>query len=334
MNESRRKQTVCVIIVNYNSGKRLKACLEALSRQTVPPSKVVVVDNASCDDSIEKAQEAEQEFHLERLSENVGFAAGNNVAAELADSEWIAFLNPDAYPEDTWLEEFWLGAQRYPAADAFGSVQIDAFDRTRLDGDGDCLHAWGVGYRSGFGHPIDVCIQKDTEVFSACAAAAFYRRECFQRLGGFDERYFCYAEDLDLGFRLRLTGGHCIQLHKPVVYHEGSRISGRHSAFTVYHGHRNRIWMQYLCLPFPLFWLLQPLHILVHGMLFVRMLVIGHGADYLRALIDGYSALPSLLSARRAVQQGRVMTFWEVVKVIEWDPRSLVTRRGKRWSVD
>ncbi|MEL7488005.1 MAG: glycosyltransferase family 2 protein, partial [Pseudomonadota bacterium] len=218
---------VSVIIVNYNSGHRLEKCLAHLVRQTVSDFETIIIDNASTDASMDAARrlarETPEELTIIDAGDNLGFAAANNKAAQGARGTWLAFLNPDAYARPDWIEKLLDAAKRYPSADAFGSTQIDAADETRLDGAGDVLHAFGLPYRGYFGWPAEA-VSVDAETFSACAAAALYRRSTFDALGGFDERFFCYGEDVDLGYRLRLAGGRCIQVASAVVAHEGSGV--------------------------------------------------------------------------------------------------------------
>ena len=207
---------VTIIIVNYNAGHKLARCLAHLAKQSCRNFETIVVDNGSTDDSIAAALADGASFELIEAGKNLGFAAANNLAAKTARGEWLAFLNPDAYATPTWLEELLNAAERYPDADAFGSTQYCAENPAKLDGAGDVYHIAGVPYRGHFGWPA-AKLPAEGETFAACAAAALYRRKTFDALDGFDERFFCYGEDVDLGFRLRLRGGRTIQAPKAVV---------------------------------------------------------------------------------------------------------------------
>ncbi|MCA8890223.1 MAG: glycosyltransferase family 2 protein, partial [Parvularculaceae bacterium] len=279
--------TITVIIVNYNSGDRLGKCLDCLRRQTFTDFDVIVIDNDSTDSSAKTAREKYAEHTFIDAGANLGFAAANNRAAQQASGDWLAFLNPDAYAEPSWLEELINASARHQDADAFGSTQLDASDDRRVDGAGDVMHALGVAYRGGFGWPAD-SLPPEGECFSPCAAAAMNRRAVFNELGGFDERFFCYGEDVDLGFRLRLIGGRSIQAPLAVVRHEGSGVTGRHSPFSIYHGHRNRIWLSYKCFPAAYFWGLAPLRLIVDSVLAIKSIASGYGGAYLCGVWDGY----------------------------------------------
>lgn len=316
-----------VIIVNYNSAGRLKRCLEHLNQQTYRDFETIVFDNASDDNSVEQALVVAADAKIIRSSSNIGFAAANNRAAEIAAGEWIAFLNPDAYADPTWLEELSNGIHRYSFADAFGSAQLNAEDPSVIDGAGDVFHVLGVPYRGAFGKPA-TSLPEDGECFAPCAAAAAYRSETFRKLGGFDERFFCYGEDVDLGFRLRLAGGRAVQLRNARVLHEGSGVTGRYSDFTVYHGHRNRIWTTFKNMPGLIYWPLFPVRLLADFCLCVRAISTGVGRAYLRAFRDGYLGLDRLLADRRRLQEGRTASLASIAAALTWSPLKALRREA------
>ena len=214
-----------VIVVNYNAGPHLKRCLESLSQQSFSSFEVVVIDNASTDNSLENALPDNPRFKLIRIDDNIGFAAANNLGAKDCPATWLATLNPDAVTEPNWLEVLLDAARRFPDITMFGSTQIDANDPNTLDGSGDAYFTFGLAWRGNHGHPVSD-LPDEGETFSPCAAAAFYKTSVFQDAGGFDERFFCYLEDVDLGFRLRLKGERCIQVKDAVVHHVGSALAG------------------------------------------------------------------------------------------------------------
>jgi GT2 family glycosyltransferase len=316
---------IAVIIVNYNAGPRLARCLECLESQTFRGFEVIVIDNASTDASLEAARASSLRPRIIEAGANLGFAAANNRAAATTQAEWLAFLNPDAYAAPDWLERLLEGAMRYAFADAFGSTQTDAQSAARLDGVGDVFSIFGIAYRGGFGWPIEAA-PEDGECFSPCAAAAMYRRKTFEALGGFDETFFCYGEDVDLGFRMRLAGGRAVQLKEARVAHEGSAVSGRRSDFTVYHGNRNRIWLTYKNLPGLFYWPSAPLRHFADLYLLARAFMVGTGPAYVRALKDGYGRLHEIAARRKAVQGERRVALGELARMIDWLPFTVFRR--------
>lgn len=317
---------ITVVIVNFNAGARLGRCLACLEAQTFRDFEVIVVDNASSDGSVAFARASPLGVRVIEAGANLGFAAANNRAAALTSAEWLAFLNPDAYAEPDWLEALLAGAARHPWADAFGSTQIDAANPALLDGVGDVFSIYAIPYRGGHGWPASATPTEDGECFSPCAAAAMYRKRSFDALGGFDEAFFCYGEDVDLGFRLRLAGGRAVQLAGARVAHEGSGVTGRRSDFTVYHGHRNRIWLTYKNMPAILYWPTTPLRLAADLYLLVRSFFFGVGPAFVRALLDGYGGLGRMAAGRRAVQSARKAGLCELLRIIDWSPRKVMRR--------
>lgn len=318
---------VTVIIVNYNSGVRLKRAIACLAAQTFTDFDIIVVDNASLDGSAEALDGEALRLQIIVNAENLGFAAANNQAAKLAAGEWLAFLNPDAYPDPDWLEQLIAATARYPQADAFGSTQVNAADEMLLDGAGDGYLFCGLPYRGHFGWPL-AKLPGEGECFAPCAAAALYRRSTFEALGGFDESFFCYGEDVDLGFRLRLAGGRAVQVARARVLHEGSGVTGRRSDFTLYHGHRNRVWTFVKNMPTPLLWPALPFHLFLNVALQVRFVQLGAGGAYWRAMKDAICGLGPVLEKRRAVQHARRARISEIASALTWSPVKAIKRQA------
>mgnify|MGYP006274050705 CR=1 FL=1 len=322
-----QRADVSVIIVNHNAGARLLRCLAGLKAQTLEPLEVLLVDNASADGSFRTALAHHPWVTPMPMDANLGFAAANNRAAERARGSWIALLNPDAYPQEDWLEELLAGVRRWPGADAFGSTQLQDARPEILDGAGDCLHVLGVPYRGFFGWHRRA-LPPEAPVLGACAAAALYRRARFIELGGFDESFFCYCEDLDLALRLALDGGESVQLPAAVVRHEGSGITGALSGFAIYHGHRNRFLMLANTMPPALFWGLLPVQLIVAGLFIAIFYGRGHGGAYGRAVRDALVEIPGRRRRRARGQDNPARTL-RLARSLVWSPLALVRRRGK-----
>ncbi|MEE4208351.1 MAG: glycosyltransferase family 2 protein [Parvularcula sp.] len=307
---------VSVLIVNYNSGDRLARCIAALSAQTYRDFEVIVVDNASSDGSEEAAKGRAKLICLET---NTGFAAGSNLAAKEASGMLLAFLNPDAYPEPSWLEALVEAAETHPATEAFGSLQISEADPLRLDGAGDVYVFCGLPYRGGFGRPLSEAPERG-EIFSACAAGALYRRTAFEALGGFDESFFCYGEDVDLGFRLRLMGGRALHVPGAVLRHEGSGVTGRRSDFAVYYGYRNRLTTYLRAMPLSLLLLGLPLHMAYTLALGLALTAKGRAGPFFRAIGEALDRLPRTLKERRALRAERGVGTLAIAKALTYSP--------------
>ena len=257
---------------------------------------------------------------LRHAGANIGFAAANNLGVRGSTAQWIATLNPDAFPRPDWLAELRAATERYPWAKAFGSTQLDAQDPAIVDGFGDALGIHGTAWRSGGGAPASALPGEDCLIFSPCAAAALYAKPAFDALGGFDESFFCYLEDVDLGFRLRLRGEQCVQVRRAEVLHVGSAIAGRMSDFGVFHSFRNRIWLVVKDVPWPL---LPPVACLqAASTLFsaVRPSARAYRWAAIKGAWAGLMGLPRAMRRRRAVQRQRIASSLDVARMLVWNP--------------
>jgi GT2 family glycosyltransferase len=212
-----------VIVVNFNGKDFLDRCLDSLRCQTFSHFKIVIVDNASDDGSADGIEERFSNIEVIRSDKNIGFAAANNLAVHRTEGcKWIALLNPDAFAEPDWLLNLHHAARENPEYSFFGSHMKQYGSHGRLDGTGDIYHLCGLAWRRDHGISEDQIPRSMGEIFSPCGAAAMYRRDVFLDAGGFDESFFCYFEDIDLAFRLRLLGQRCLYVPSAKVEHVGS----------------------------------------------------------------------------------------------------------------
>lgn len=308
---------VSVIIVNWNGGKVLKQCLTALSDQVFQDFEIVVVDNGSTDGSVEGLEINYPGVQVKRLNQNRGFAAANNLGVLSAKGRWIALLNNDAFPSPGWLEALVLATEKNPDFTFFASCQIMSPKNGVVDGMGDVYHVSGMAWRRGHGRPLHNTRTGPEEVFGPCAAAALYRRDVFFEVGGFDEDYFCYHEDVDLAFRLRLRGNRCLYLPEAVVEHVGSSSQGARSDFVIYHSHRNLCWSFLKNMPSYLFWLYLPPHLLLNAAALIWFSLNGHGRAVWKAKWHAWKGLRSVLNKRRCVQRKRTIPLSEIKRLLD-----------------
>lgn len=302
--------------------------MESVQAQSFTDYECFIVDNGSEDGSLERLPELDARFTIMALGENTGFARGNNLAAKDANGDWIALLNPDAFARTDWLENLLAATEIAPNVTMVGSTQYMALEDNVFDGLGDYYHAFGLAWRAGFGkttHPIET-----REAFGPCGAGAFYHSKTFARLGGFDERFFCYHEDVDLAYRMRLDGGICIQSAEAIIDHVSSGISGRASDFAVYHGTRNRIWTFVKNTPFTLACILFPIHILMNiFILFWALFRPGRFKPTWRGIkdsliLDGPSFSWNSVMRRK---KDRNISLWVLLRAFAWSPVKVYKRQ-------
>lgn len=306
---------VSVLVVAYQSGRYLARCLAALEAQDRRDFEVILIDNASTDGSVE-ALSLPGWVTLIRNEANIGFAAANNQAARAATGRLLVTLNPDAFPEPGWLSALVAAAERHPEATSVASVQLLDGDPDRLDGVGDPYAPWGAAWRGGKGR-LAVPVA-ESSVFGPCAAAALYRRDAFEAVGGFHEPFFCYYEDVDLALRLRRAGGRCVVTPWAVVRHVGSGIAP--SAFVLRHATRNRIWTYARGMPALVGVLFAPV---MAGLALAAALLglLRGNAARLRAVAEATAGLGAALSQRAAMPAAA-----SALAAMTWSPVAYLRR--------
>lgn len=288
---------ISVVIINFNGGAFLQGAIDSLRQQTYRDFELILFDNASTDGSVDSIEFAHiPAARLVRNPENIGFAAGNNRAAELASGKWLVLLNPDTVAAPDWLEKMVAATVAHPECKTFTSAQLDLTAPGIMDGAGDAYLIFGIPWRGGFGRPESE-MPETGWCFSACGAAAMYDLALFRDIGGFDERFFCYCEDVDLGFRFQLAGHDCLFISDAVVHHAGSGITGRTSAFSTYHGTRNRIWTYVKNMPAALLVATLPGHLLLTLYIVGRNAFSPRFAPMVRGLKDGIKGVPEMRRA-------------------------------------
>ena len=295
--------SVAVIIVNYNSGALLSRCLKSMSDQTLCADELVVVDNASTDAESQSVLASVTTATVIKSETNLGYGGAINLAVRKIDTtDYIVCLNPDAFPEPNWLEAMVNAADNHPNYGSFASLMLRADDISVVDGAGDNLHFTGIPWRRLHQRALNDGLQTEP-VFSACAGAALYRTSLFIQFGGFDDVYFMYVEDIDLGFRLQLAGHPCLFVRDAIVHHIGSAITGEGSNFSVYFGHRNLVYCYFKNMPLPLLLATLPFHIMANLITLVALAIKGRGGAIGKAKLDALKKLPSAIRARKHVSR-------------------------------
>ena len=215
---------ITVIIPNYNGMAFIEDCLRSVLRGDIIPH-VIVVDNASTDGSRELVKEKFPEVDLVSLSVNTGFCHAVNTGIHLTKTEFVMLLNNDTTVEEDCLSRLAEMLRKDERAFSVQAKMLSMKDKSVIDDAGDFYAALGWAFARGKGKKADR-YQKSGEVFSACAGAAMYRMDVFREIGMFDERHFCYLEDVDIGYRARLFGYRNLFAADAVVYHYGSGTSG------------------------------------------------------------------------------------------------------------
>jgi len=304
--------SIAVIIVNWNAGCYLRKCLQSLNAQTLKPARVIIVDNASTDGSTKGLEEEFKHYEFIWLEINKGFAFANNLAVKnIDDCNWIAFLNPDAFAHPEWLEKLVDAAEKFPEYKSFGSHMLK-HGTDKVDGTGDIYHVCGSAWRRDYEVLSLEVDRKVGEIFSPCAAASFIRKDIFLKVGGFDENFFSYFEDVDLGFRLQLKGYGSLYVPNAIVEHVGSATTSRYSDFAIYHSQRNLVWSYVRNMPG--FWYFLPQHILFNLIALIWYALKGKAGTAFQAKWHALKEFPRVWALRKLTQHERTVDASVVIK--------------------
>ena len=233
-----------VVVVNWNRRDLLESCLQSLEAQSVSGFEVILVDNGSTDGSVNMAScfnnSAKFRLQIVTNSENLGFCAGNNMGIAASRGTFIALLNNDAVADPAWLHE--LSSAFADSAVGMAASKILVFeDPSRIDKAGHLIYPDGQNRGRGTGEVDHGQYNRVEEVLWPDGCAAMYRRSMLDEIGGFDEDFFAYADDAELGLRARAAGWRCLYIPTAVVRHHRGATLGLASARRVELIERNRI---------------------------------------------------------------------------------------------
>lgn len=231
---------VVAVIPTWNRRDLLATLLPSLATQTRPFDEILVVDNGSIDDSAEFAERTGAK--VLRLQQNVGFAAAVNLGIEASDGDWVAILNNDVTLEPDWLANLLAAAAFEGVGFATGKI-LQASNPKLLDGAFDELSRGACASRCGFGKLDGPAWSQPHRIHFAPMTAAIFKRQLFEELGGLDESFGSYMEDVDFGLRCALAGKEGVFVPAAVAYHRGSATLGEWNKDTVWRIARNQVLM-------------------------------------------------------------------------------------------
>jgi GT2 family glycosyltransferase len=230
-----------VIIPNWNGLRYLRPCLDALARQSYRQAEVIVVDNASQDDSVPVMEREYPWVRVVSLASNRGYAGGCNAGMAAARGEILVLLNNDTEAEPGWLAALVAALDAHPEA-GLAASRIMLWDRRdTLHSAGDLYRADGTADSRGVWQPYGPPYDQPAYVFGACGGAMAVRRQVIEEVGPFEESFFMYCEDIDLNWRAQRAGWRCIYTPEAVVYHHLSATGG--GPLASYYVGRNSLWV-------------------------------------------------------------------------------------------
>lgn len=236
------KSRIALAIVSYNSAAKLKDCLLSLKQDDYPCELLdyILIDNNSSDESVRVAQTSGLSFRIIKNDKNLGFAGANNQAYELAKElkdDYLVLLNDDTVVELGWLSRLIATAESSPKIAAVQSKLLLYPENDLLNSFGNALTFLGFGYCNYYRQP-DQPGQEPFETAYPSGAAVAIKLSALEQTGLFDEKFFMYHEDVDLGWRLRLAGYQIVLEPNSVVYH---KYSFAKADYKYYYMERNRL---------------------------------------------------------------------------------------------
>ncbi|HYM09885.1 MAG TPA: glycosyltransferase family 2 protein [Bryobacterales bacterium] len=321
---------VSVVVVNWDRADLLRACLASLAQQTFRDFEIIVVDNGSRDGS---AAMVASEFPAARVianAENRGFCAANNQGIAAARGRYVALLNNDAEADARWIEEM-LGAFRLGDDVGMAASKILIWEnRGAIDKAGHLIYPDGQNRGRGAGEEDRGQYERLEETAWPDGCAAMYRKGMLGRIGGFDEDFFAYADDAELGLRARIGGWRCLYVPTAIVFHHHGATLGRFSAERLVLIERNRLWLAGKLFPWRLL-ALNPFYFAARVAAGAWSAARGAGEAarftrqrgawvlvkcFLRANLAAVAGLPRMLAKRRDVARIRRLSASEICALL------------------
>jgi GT2 family glycosyltransferase len=314
---------VSVIIPNWNGGNWLDGCLNALKSQDYRDFEILVVDDASTDGSSDHLEERFSRVRVLRLTEHHGFARAVNAGIMATSGDYIVLLNNDTLPSISFIRNLVLAMDTMPPdVGSLASCMRSMDSPMLLDDTGDIFTWYGHALKRGHGRPV-VEFKEDSEILSACAGAALYRRVFFNEVGGFDEKFVSYLEDLDLGLRGRLLGYRCMFIASADVLHKGhgsNLPTGNYIRFVT----RNRLMLIGKNIPFSL--LVRHIHHLLIGQL-TLFIQYRRPMDSVIGYLSFLRQIPHVLHERQRILAARVLSDQEIDRLLDLSPEGVCLPR-------
>jgi GT2 family glycosyltransferase len=323
--------TLSVIILSYNVKDLLRSTIQSVYDTYEQSSlQIIVVDNASTDGSAELVRERFPNVRLVVNERNLGFGGGNNVGIQASRGRYIMMLNNDTRLDPNCIDELKRGIEKDERYGACASKILLEYEADLIDAAGIVVCPDGLSIGRGRLERGDL-YDEEAEVFFASDCACLYRREMLEDIGLYDEDFFAYADETDMGWRAQLAGWRCIYNPKAIVFHFHSASSGTYSPMKAFLVERNRIWVAVKNFPISLllfgqfytFWryLLQ-----AYGALSGKGAAGRFAADFsktelikilMKVYLSIWRSLPSMLKKRRRIQKRKRIANREVYRIIK-----------------
>ncbi|MDZ4835441.1 MAG: glycosyltransferase family 2 protein [Candidatus Melainabacteria bacterium] len=328
------EKLISIVIPNWNGKHYLADCLDSIRKQTHKSIETIIVDNGSHDGSVEFLKTNYPEVKLITFEVNTGFSPAVNAGIRAATGSYIALLNNDTIIEPLWVEELVKGLDEHPEVGSVGCKMLAYDDQTILDGVGDGYRRGGLPGRIGHKEKDEGRFDTQRYILGACGGAAMYRRELFDDIGLFDDDYFAYLEDVDLGLRAQSAGYKCLYIPTAIVYHLGCGTTGSgYSAMVVKLSAQNNFNTIVKNIPMPLLLKFLP-HIFYWQAFYLAVVTIRGGqlVPWLIGTGKGIGMLPKMLKKRAEINRKRKTSLEYFESIIIESERDLTEAKARLYA--
>jgi len=235
---------ISIVILNYNGKDFVEQCLKSVLNADYPNFEVILVDNASTDGSpklVKKVFGSDPRLKVIQNNKNLGFAEGNNIGVKIAKGDYIVFLNNDTEVDPDWIEELVGGIKSDSTIGIAQSKLLSLSNRKTIDCTGGFIDHYGWSHRRGEGKEDRQQCNRVDEIFYAVGAAMAIKRDVLSKTGVFDSRYFIYFEDVDLCWRVWLSGYRVVFVPTSIVFHMVRGTMKRQPVRTIFLSCKNNI---------------------------------------------------------------------------------------------
>lgn len=286
-----------IVLPNLNGAGWLADCIESLYAQTVQDFELIIIDNGSTDESLGIAREYAQRPNcsLVENKNNTGFSAAVNQGIRLAKAPYVLLFNNDAFAAPDMLEKLLAAIGADEKIFAVQCLMLRHYEPAKVDDAGDYMNLLGWASKRGDGLPA-ARYQKPGRIFSACGGAALYRRAIFEQIGLFEELFFAYLEDVDIGWRANNLGyknwfcpaATCTHIAGATT---GGAAGAKYNDFKSVQSGRNNILLPYKNMPVLMLVLNLPFLAVGYGIKTLFFHIRGFGKPWRQGLREGFATL-------------------------------------------
>ncbi|MBP9738867.1 glycosyltransferase family 2 protein [Candidatus Saccharibacteria bacterium] len=305
-----KNPNVLIVILNFNGWEETLTCVDAVLKQTYKDFHIYLIENGSKDESIKKLKgfEDHQKITYIKNPKNLGFAGGVNQGITHAienDYEYVALLNNDAIVDKDWLKQL-VATSKKVGSSATTGLLLDGPGK-KIESTGDCYCDWGLPFPRQREEDVSNALESGF-VFSGTAGASLYTTELFRDIGLFDETFFAYFEDTDIGFRAQLAGHKAYYEKGALAYHDHGTTSSKMPGFTVYQSFKNLPLFFWKNVPLSMLFIIGIRFFACYALMYVRAVLRGQFSYATKGALHSLTLLPHAIKERYRIQKNKRVT--------------------------